>query len=374
MPRIDKHRVAELVDRLEKLREDWAAIRPPVEFVTEGSCGTTMSDPASYFRRMVAADAKGMFRPSGSISKWAFDVVDAFGIERFPTYCTAPPTDVEISAATESERALPEILTGVADEEAAGLRIILWAALNADEKLLDVPRHLPRISWKKMDDWTEWLVVEGRDVFTVETEPIQWIKKAFGRLVQNFEQPQTPPESPNHGNYSAKSSRPRGNKSGVVEKKSFTQGELNTAIEQYKINKASSYDQLCENVRKGKKGAIKAARKMFGRNAVAKELGVKAPAMVSKSPVWQKIAVDLDLPRKANQGASRTRVGAEIGFEEAAQEAGDLTEKQVINNETQRLLRANLSAEHAEATIEKLQRGKMTDEQAREMLTELKRQ
>ena len=70
------------------------------------------------------------------------------------------------------------------------------------------------------------------------------------------------------------------------EKLSYTQKELDAEIRSYKAKRANNYDDLVEQVGKGKTGAKKAARKMFGRNAVAKALRVRSPTMVSNSKVW----------------------------------------------------------------------------------------
>src|SRR5262249_12606109 len=64
---------------------------------------------------------------------------------------------------------------------------------------------------------------------------------------------------------------------------SWTQPDLDGAIREYKAKRAAQYNDLVEGVRQGKPGAQKAARQLFGRNAIARALGVKARAMVTKS-------------------------------------------------------------------------------------------
>jgi hypothetical protein len=68
------------------------------------------------------------------------------------------------------------------------------------------------------------------------------------------------------------------------ELRSWTQKELDKAIRQYKAERAASYADLLDAVRRNKPGAKKKAQEIYGRNAIARALGVKAKAMVSKSP------------------------------------------------------------------------------------------
>jgi hypothetical protein len=95
--------------------------------------------------------------------------------------------------------------------------------------------------------------------------------------------------------------------------------------------------------------------------------------MVTNSTAWQEIAKELHLDCKANRskGSPTKRVGAEIGLEYMATAKGDATASQVIRSETIRLLERYLDPEAAEATIDKLERKLMTDEEARKMVEEL---
>lgn len=107
-------------------------------------------------------------------------------------------------------------------------------------------------------------------------------------------------------------------------KQSWTQPDLNKEIRNYKAHRATRYAELVDGVRKNLKGAKKAAREMFGRNAIARKLGVKSPNMVGKSPVWLAIAEDLKIPlhRERIRGSRRTgktgRIGLDIAVEQAS--------------------------------------------------------
>jgi hypothetical protein len=153
--------------------------------------------------------------------------------------------------------------------------------------------------------------------------------------------------------------------------RSWTQTDLDAAIHKYKAERAGSYRELVNGVQAGKPGAIKAAQKLFGRNALARALGVKAPAMISKSEAWREIAAELGLNRKAEshprQGRAR-RMGTDIAFEEEAEKAGDTVAQQVDQNETIRLARQKLPKRLAEEIINRLIDGVITDDQARQQI------
>jgi hypothetical protein len=163
-----------------------------------------------------------------------------------------------------------------------------------------------------------------------------------------------------------------GAKGETVEKRSYTQDELDAGIREYKARRASRYSELVAAVGRGDSGASKAAREMFGRNVIVRELGVKSPAMVTKSTAWQEIALDLDLDCEARRATRppTMKVGEQIGLESAAKAMGDTTTNQVFRNETIRLVSVYL-ADDAEAIIDDLQRGQITDEDARKKVEEV---
>jgi hypothetical protein len=104
-------------------------------------------------------------------------------------------------------------------------------------------------------------------------------------------------------------------------KRGWVQAELDDAIRDYKAKRSARYAALKDGVRRGLKGARKAARELFGARAIARELGVRSHAMVSGSPAWLPIAADLQLG-KTRVGKPK-RVGLDVALEAAAEELPD---------------------------------------------------
>ena len=130
--------------------------------------------------------------------------------------------------------------------------------------------------------------------------------------------------------------------------------------------RSSDYNELVNRVQAGKKGAALAAKKMFGRNAIARELRVRSAAMVSKSPVWQGIADALNLRKsKVTRGA---KIGLDIAIEEKAQQDSVPVIDSAIRCETIEMIESRLPRAEAEPIVERLHRGDMTDSQARELV------
>jgi hypothetical protein len=155
--------------------------------------------------------------------------------------------------------------------------------------------------------------------------------------------------------------------------RSWTQPDLDGAIREYKARRAAQYNDLAEGVRQGKPGAKKSAQQLFGRNAIARALGVRARAMVTKSEPWQEIAAELQLSRnlKGRSPLNRSkRIGLSIAEEQKALDKTGSPQvlDQVISNETISLMRRELPPEVAEEAINKLERGEMTDDGARHLI------
>jgi hypothetical protein len=157
--------------------------------------------------------------------------------------------------------------------------------------------------------------------------------------------------------------------------KSWTQSDLDDAIRKYKAERAPSYRDILESVQAGRPGAKKAAQQLFGRNAVARALQVKAPAMVTYSPEWQAIAEELRLSRdKGRNRKASQKIGLDIAIEEQASETAQSGLDAAVQDETIRLIRKSMSRAEAEPLIERLQRGDITDDQARELVEIVKDQ
>ncbi|MCC7083664.1 MAG: hypothetical protein IT427_01505 [Pirellulales bacterium] len=153
-------------------------------------------------------------------------------------------------------------------------------------------------------------------------------------------------------------------------KRSWTQQDLDAAIQEYKAKRASTYHDLVDGVKRGKSGAQKNARDLFGRNAIVRALGVKSAAMVSGSSVWQTIADELRLRGRSRSTSinKSQRVGLDIALEDQAEASCAPILDQAIQQETTRLIEKSMPAKEAEATIEKLRRGEITDDKARELV------
>jgi hypothetical protein len=229
-------------------------------------------------------------------------------------------------------------------------------------------------AWEDMRRLSQTL---GRPCLPDPEEPADfddW-RLAFGQIVNwCFEQENTPPASPAPAQAEQDSTGGRGHhkQTGREQQgRSWTQSDLDQAIWQYKAQRADSYKTLVEGVKEGRPGARKDAQKTYGRNAIARALGVKAQAMVSKSPAWQEIAAELQLSRKGPRQRRLDpgkRIGGEIAEEQEAENRGDATFDAVTRNETLRLIKKHMPPDIAEATLHKLEIGEMTDEQAQELV------
>jgi hypothetical protein len=164
------------------------------------------------------------------------------------------------------------------------------------------------------------------------------------------------------------SSRSRGKT--AVPKRSWTQPDLDQQILAYKAKRASTYSELLNGVRAGRPGAKKTAQDTYGRNAIVRALGVKSPAMVTKSPAWQSIADELGLRSRKPVATHKPtqRIGLDIALEKQAEATSGTAIDDAIRRETIRLVRTSMPQAEAEATIEKLQRGEMSDDAAREVI------
>jgi hypothetical protein len=155
-----------------------------------------------------------------------------------------------------------------------------------------------------------------------------------------------------------------------TQKRSWTQVDLDEAIRKYKAERASTYNDLVDGVKQGRAGARKSARDLFGRNVVVRALGVKSAAMVSNSPVWQAIADELKLrgPSRSKSRRPTQRIGLDIAVEDQAQAVSTPVLDQAVQQETIRLIEKSMPATEAEATIEKLLRGEISDDAARDIV------
>jgi len=172
-------------------------------------------------------------------------------------------------------------------------------------------------------------------------------------------------------------------------KRSWTQDDLDEAIREYKAKRAPSYQRfvsVLDNPRSpasAKRTARKQAGQIFGRNVIARALGVKSAKMVSQSRPWIAMAKELGLPRRSDNqaGAARpTRIGEQIAIEEASMNASAsddhaAADVSILFEEREKTLRQiRLLAEsellkakeHAKAIRDDYLDGEMTDDAARQ--------
>ena len=147
--------------------------------------------------------------------------------------------------------------------------------------------------------------------------------------------------------------------------RSWTQPDLDRAIREYKAHRASMYQDLVDGVKRGLPGAKKSARKLFGRNAIARALGVKAHAMVSGSEPWKEIRDDLQLGQSRRQ---KRKIGMDLALEEQADAASEKVPDTVIRRETIKIVRQSVEpTAAADEIIDKLERNVIDDDRAREI-------
>lgn len=152
--------------------------------------------------------------------------------------------------------------------------------------------------------------------------------------------------------------------------RSWTQGDLDKAIREYKAHRASNYKDLVDGVKYRRSGAESAARKLFGRNVIARELGVKSKAMVSKSEAWQEVAQELELsPKfKPKRLSRKNRIGSGPAEEAKGEEDCDITVRNAIANELESTIRGSLGKREADALIARVFSNEITVDQAYEIL------
>jgi hypothetical protein len=160
--------------------------------------------------------------------------------------------------------------------------------------------------------------------------------------------------------------------------RSWTQDELNAAISKYIAQRADALKSLKEKVQAGSKGVAESATAVFGRNHIASALGVKARAMVSKSPAWIEIADQLGL-RPDPSRKRRRKIGFDIALEQKSIElSNDAAASTAIEDtssgeatETAKaimLVRKHLPRKEADGLVEKIHRGETSPNDAIEIV------
>jgi hypothetical protein len=188
-------------------------------------------------------------------------------------------------------------------------------------------------------------------------------------------------------------------KSDTVVQRSWTAVELNEAIREYRAKRASTIEHFVSilenpNATTSQKNRVRQnARKLFGRNAIARVLGVKSPRMVGESSAWKALAGMLQLPRKkddptrrSNQQTDHTDApdipatprSAQKPYEaDEASISADVLEMQQERDQTLKSIRklatsgGNGTREQAKSILDAYNNDEMTDEQVRQTVAML---
>ncbi len=165
MSRIDQFLIQELRSELAEIQESIKAIR------FEHGSGRDAEAQRSCARHDIKHVA---YR----FSEWAKRVVEAFGLEMFPEYSSL--SDVWREGPHLGSDDLAESLTGVKDQQQAGLRIIYWAVHG-------------RVLWvdsaaQSIANWAaERFIIKCAGAYCARQEPFEWAQMAFESLVRNWE-------------------------------------------------------------------------------------------------------------------------------------------------------------------------------------------
>jgi hypothetical protein len=354
----------------------------PVARQLAGACAARGVDPAP-FERLVSADGEALGRahlsPRGDTqSDLAFSAADA----QIPLLLQAV-ADEERSAPV-GDGAVARLVDEVMHEALPGLNPAALADVHPSARklragrLIELAQHLARAARQRgvgIDAFERLLLsVTGSSNEEAANTPDKGdVTKAFETLTRLRCTPL--PEQPRGATSAATSSTaieeaprqtpPTGKPVTSQTPRSMTQDDVDREIAAYRAARATRYNELRDGVRAKRPGAIKAARKLFGRNHLARQIGCKSSAMVSKSTIYQTIQAELHLNDHQRR---RARTGLEVAANRAAQDEGDSTLDAVLANETRALLRKHLRPDEAQAAIDKLDAGQMTDEQARELV------
>jgi len=154
-------------------------------------------------------------------------------------------------------------------------------------------------------------------------------------------------------------------------KTSWRQTEVNAAVQRY----IDRHADVLAAARERCPDAIEAAKTIFGRNLITRELGIKSEAMVGKCPVWRAIADELGITRK--RSSRKNKIGLGIALEQQAEDAGDTTannvEKRDIINAIRTAKLASDAPEHEQKKarlemVNEIEAGRMSLDRANEIL------
>jgi hypothetical protein len=151
------------------------------------------------------------------------------------------------------------------------------------------------------------LVCEGASQVPSESIPV--LERFLAGICAELEITPPLPSNDTSRHQNKKTTMDRDGSSGWI------QADLDEEIRKYKAQRAPTYSDLKAAVQAGKKGARYSARKLYGRNALARHF--HAPkAMVTKSRAWRAIASDL-LLEKYSVGALK-QIGLDVALDQSS--------------------------------------------------------
>jgi hypothetical protein len=246
----------------------------------------------------------------------------------------------------------------------------------------------------RQEDKSSWL----EDCFGVQQKAAALLMR-LKAISRSWSQLRPDPEIPVIAEQSAVSEPKTTIKTDTVTKRSWTAGELNEAIREYRAKRASTIEQFTSvlenpNAKTSQKNRIRQnARKLFGRNAIARALGVKSPRMVGESSAWKALAGMLQLPRKNDDPTRRSSQQTDhtdtpdipekprsaqkpYGADDASLPA-DVLEMQQDRDQTLKSIRklaisgGGANKDQAQSLFDAYEQGEMTDEQIRQTVAML---
>jgi hypothetical protein len=160
-------------------------------------------------------------------------------------------------------------------------------------------------------------------------------------------------------------------------KRRWDKSSADREVAKYVIDRQATYASLMPKCKSGDATAIKQAQMMFGRNTLAKQLGIPG-GTISKTDQWEKIKRELCLGSEQKSTSGLRHAGNKIGMEIAEEQISQPNNKStpqspvyddVVRRETIDLLQANLPETDAQQITTRLISGEISDGDARLMLT-----
>jgi hypothetical protein len=143
--------------------------------------------------------------------------------------------------------------------------------------------------------------------------------------------------------------------------------QIEEHIRVYVAKNQTPYERFKKARAEHQPGSEKAARVMFGRNAlsraVGKSLGLRiSGSRISRTTAWAKIKSELLLDDVPSENRRGQQIGMEIAVEKAAERMGDTTTRAVLDRELIERIRRELPEDAANDLISQYQLGTTTED------------